>query len=210
MSAALSFFRFPFLSNPFISETKCLFVCFMTEIPFTVLPHYLKVCSVYIMNTPFFKMYVMYKGTWTTVLVSFLIFFKYGTLLLYCKSRKNCFIWKCKKTFILVVVNIFLCEPLVLFIFPMFNFKPPWASSISCEVTFHFIETLIKILSGSLLKSYPIISVPPFEKGLALYFYNIEFPVYKMLCSKLSVKKNINILDYRTILFCFSIIIKDC
>lgn len=92
----------------------------------------------------------------------------------------------------------------------MFNFKPPWASSFSCEVTFHFIETLIKILSGSLLKSYPIISVPPFENGLALYFYNIEFPVYKMLCSKLSVKKNINILDYQTILFCFSIIIKDC
>lgn len=210
MSAALSFFRFPFLSNPFISETKCLFVCFMTEIPFTVLPHYLKVCSVYIMNTPFFEMYVMYKGTWTTVLVSFFIFFKYGTLLLYCKSRKNCFIWKCKKTFILVVVNIFLCELLVLFIFPMFNFKPPWASRFSCEVTFHFIETLIKILSGSLLKSYPIISVPPFEKGLALYFYNIEFPVYKMLCSKLSVKKNINISDYQTILFCFSIIIKDC
>lgn len=71
----------------------------------------------------------------------------------------------------------------------MFNFKPPWASSISCEVTFHFIETLIKILSESLLKSYPVISVPPFEKGLALYFYNIEFPVHKMLCSKLSVKK---------------------
>lgn len=92
----------------------------------------------------------------------------------------------------------------------MFNFKFLWVFSISCEVIFYFIEILIKILSESFLKLYLVIFVFFFEKGLVFYFYNIEFFVYKMFCSKLLVKKNIIILDYWIILFCFLIIIKDC